>query len=162
MDKHNATLPDGRSALLPLAQSRAVWQHWRGLMAVVLPRGEGVRIEVGDGVVTLSLVYAPQDEDGALIISGAGNACPRGGLPEYTPDPRPAPWEPILLWHVTWTGGGTSHGLASSGGPGYYPADEEEGRSADCVVAPIPADTPRGEEYEAVRKYAREQGWPCG
>lgn len=64
-----------------------------------------------------------------------------------------------MLWHISWVGSSVSDGLARLP-PGYYPADEDEGRSAECVVALIPADTPRGAEAEAVRRVAREQGWP--
>lgn len=74
-------------------------------------------------------------------------------------------------YHLTWTGsGGSASGYTFDLAPGYYPGDEH---NADSVVAPIKfveryADRvdPQGQYPEtaadAVRAYARAQGWPCG
>lgn len=95
MDKHNATLPDGRSALLPRVQSRAVWQHFRGMMAALLPLGQSVRIEVCDDVIELTSVYAPHWEAHRIVIAPDGSAgcASEQSAPDYEPDPRLAPWE---------------------------------------------------------------------
>ena len=74
-------------------------------------------------------------------------------------------------WHLTWTGASVSSGAAFQK-PGFYPADPEAG-TADSVVAPIafveewerredPENQYPDAREEAVRAYARSQGWPCG
>mgnify|MGYP000877918431 CR=1 FL=1 len=74
-------------------------------------------------------------------------------------------------YHLTWTGsGGTCSGYVFNDTPGYYPG---ENGNADCVVAPVKfveryavRVDPLGQYPEtaadAVRAYARAQGWPCG
>ena len=89
------SLPDGQSASLPEPQARAVWQHWRGLTPVALARGEGVRIEVTDGTVEISTVYAPQWEGVRIAIERDGTAvwCGEQSAPDYSPATGLAPWE---------------------------------------------------------------------
>ena len=80
---------------------------------------------------------------------------------------RPRGWH--LTW--TWTGASVSSG-ATFAAPGFYPADPEGGL-ADSVVAPLefveewerredPENQYPDAREEAVRAYARSQGWPCG
>ncbi len=67
-------------------------------------------------------------------------------------------------YHVTWTGSAVSHGWTDME-PGEYPANEAEGRSADCIVAPgdyVRSLAAGKWPLQAARAYARDKGWYCG
>lgn len=180
------TLPDGQDVLTTAAQARKVWQVWRALAPVAAARGEGVEIAEGEipGTVEITTVYAPLYEGVRVVVDLDGSAgwASEQSAPDFGPadlmtsTPPAGPWEaggkPAPRgWHLTWTGASVSSGAAFQK-PGFYPADPETG-SADSVVAPLAfveeyerREDPDGEypdtREEAVRAYARSQGWPCG
>lgn len=178
----SASMPGGQILKATTAQVRKVWQVWRELAPVAAARGEVAEVAEGEIPGTIEITSGGGDERVMVVVelSGAAGWASEVNAPDFgsadlltsTPPLSPGRAEsPILGWHLTWTGGSTSSGAAFQK-PGFYPADPETG-TADSVVAPIafveeyerredPERQYPGTREEAVRAYARSQGWPCG